>query len=583
MVKCHLLSVKVIAMSDSAEWGPDVVELVKKYALQNAVEYDGKGEVGSALGRILSEREDLRTRVRELMPLVNSEVESANSIAKKHGIGHIRLELMKMAPEALDREKQQKNKGLKSLPGKTDGVVLRFAPNPNGPLSLGHSRGVVINSEYANMYNGKVVLRFDDTDTRVKPPLPMAYKWIEEDFEWLSGKPADVIIRASERMPVYLDYADRLLEDGHIYVCNCSAEEFRQFRERMNECPCRGKKREENFSDWESMKDGSLSEGSAVVRIKTDMSLPNPALRDWPAIRIQHEPHPMVGGEYKVWPLLDFQSAIEDHEQGVTHIIRGKDLMDSTRKQTILYEKLEWIYPETLYWGRVKIHEFGGFSTSVIRKEIEQGDFEGWDDPRLPTIRSFRRRGFDSKAIKEFWIDLGLTQKDIAISLQTVEAFNSSIIDSKAERRSFVVKPKIFDLEGLTEKKIVLSPKHPEGSIEGSRKFTIVKRVVVQSSDVKKKIFRLKEFADVEISGQRLKIQSEDRSDDRPIIHWIPEEHSTSARLLIPDGKKLDTVNGLIESSELEIGKTYQLERVGFARLDAIDDDGVAVLIWLHG
>ncbi|HJM18376.1 MAG TPA: hypothetical protein QF703_02475, partial [Candidatus Thalassarchaeaceae archaeon] len=191
--------------------------------------------------------------------------------------------------------------------------------------------------------------------------------------------------------------------------------------------------------------------------------------------------------------------------------------------------------------------------------------------------------GFDSKAIKEFWIDLGLTQKDIAISLQTVEAFNSSIIDSKAERRSFVVKPKIFDLEGLTEKKIVLSPKHPEGSIEGSRKFTIVKRVVVQSSDVKKKIFRLKEFADVEISGQRLKIQSEDRSDDRPIIHWIPEEHSTSARLLIPDGKKLDTVNGLIESSELEIGKTYQLERVGFARLDAIDDDGVAVLIWLHG
>ena len=581
MVKCDLPPVKMIAMADSVKWGPEVVELVRKYALQNAVEYDGKGEVGSVLGRILSERDDLRSSAKELISIVKTEVEAANSMAEKSGQEYIRRELSNISPEALNREKKQKNKGLKELPGKTENVVLRFAPNPNGPLSLGHSRGIVINSEYAKLYDGKVVLRFDDTDTRVKPPHPEAYEWIEEDFKWLSGRPADVVIRASERMPLYLDYADSLLEKGHLYVCRCSQEEFRSFREIGEDCPCRCKGCGENLADWELMKDGSFTEGSAVVRVKTEMNLPNPALRDWPAIRIQHKPHPMVGEQYKVWPLLDFQSAIEDHEQGVTHIIRGKDLMDSTRKQTFLYEKLGWDYPETLYWGRVKIHEFGGFSTSSMREEIEQGKFEGWDDPRLPTIMSFRRRGFDSKAIRDFWIDLGLTQKDVSISLQTMESFNSKIIDQKVERRSFVVDPKILEIGESEGPRTVLSPRHPEGTIEGSREFKINKRVVIQSSDAKNHLVRLKEFADVEIVGEIINIQSMDRSDDRPIIHWLPEEFTTPARLILPEGGSLKSLIGVIESSELVVGETYQLERVGFARLDSIDD-GLATLVWLH-
>ena len=136
-------------------------------------------------------------------------------------------------------------------------------------------------------------------------------------------------------------------------------------------------------------------------------------------MRIQHTHHPMVGGLYRVWPLLDFQSAIEDHEQGVTHIVRGKDLMDSTRKQSLLYDHLGWKYPETLYWGRVKVHEFGGFSTSSMRASIEAGEREGWRDLRLPTIQSLKRRGFDSQTLREFWIELGVTQKDISVSMQT--------------------------------------------------------------------------------------------------------------------------------------------------------------------
>ena len=174
MVKCHLCSVKLSIMSENPSWDDEVVNTVRKYALQNSLEYGGRGEVGSVLGRILSEREDLRSLARELKGIVGKEVDEANEIAESKGLAHVRELLEKLAPDALERKKQEKSVGLKELPGDYSSLVLRFAPNPNGPLSLGHSRGVVINSEYAKMYGGKVVLRFDDTDTKVKPPIPDA-------------------------------------------------------------------------------------------------------------------------------------------------------------------------------------------------------------------------------------------------------------------------------------------------------------------------------------------------------------------------------------------------------------------------
>ena len=196
-------------------WDSKTVDTVRKYAMQNTVEYDGAGQSGSVLGRLLGERADLRPRAKELKSLVEKEVEAANQMAKENGVDAVRESLAATNPEALERQKQQKRLGLKPLPNAIEGkVILRFAPNPNGPLTIGHSRGVVINSEFAKIYSGKVVLRYDDTDTRVKPPLPEAYGWIEEEYEWLAGKPADIVIRASERMPIYLEHAKQMLESG---------------------------------------------------------------------------------------------------------------------------------------------------------------------------------------------------------------------------------------------------------------------------------------------------------------------------------------------------------------------------------
>ena len=568
-------------MGDNGEFDSNQIRIVRKYALQNAIEYGGEGKSGSVLGRVLAERSDLRPQAKRLVGLIDYEVEQANSLAKEQGLEVVRAELEGIDPEALEREKHKKREGLRDLPGDTSKVVLRFAPNPNGPLSIGHSRGVVINSSYAEKYHGTIVLRFDDTDTRVKPPLLDAYKWIEEDFEWLSGRGADIVIRASERMPIYLKQAKKMISEGHGYVCRCEAEKFRNFREERTDCPCRGNEIAKNLEEWGAMNSGEILEGGAVVRVKTSMSLPNPALRDWPALRIQHSPHPVVGEKYKVWPLLDFQSAVEDHEQGVSHIIRGKDLMDSTRKQSLLYEHFGWTYPETLYWGRVKVHEFGGFSTSGISSSIRKGDYAGWDDPRLPTLRALRRRGFEPQSIISLWSEIGLTQKDISISMQTLEAFNSKNIDSNCERRFFVSNPVRIEIQGENIPSEAKIARHPDGLIPGMREWGVKKSILIQKEDLKRVKLRLKDFADVEINGHNAQIECEERSDDRPIIHWLPEEKSREAKMFVPEGEEVRELAGVIEDFDLKLGEVYQFERVGFARLVDISNE-VAELVWLH-
>lgn len=573
-------------MADAADWDFEITNIVRKYALQNAVEYDGAGQSGSVLGRILGERPDLRSKARELKQLVDIEVKNANDMAQNEGIIVVRQLLETINPEALNRQKQVKRTGLKDLPNAVQGnVILRFAPNPNGPLTLGHARGVTINSEYAKNYEGKVVLRFDDTDSKVKPPLKEAYAWIEEDYKWLTGKEPDIIVRASERMDIYMKYAKKMLSDDFGYVCKCSAENFKKLRDSSKECPCRIKDPKENLSDWDEMNNGLIGEGMAVVRVKTEVNLPNPALRDWPALRIQHTTHPMVGDKYKVWPLLDFQSAIEDYEQGVTHIIRGKDLMDSTRKQTLLYEHFGWKYPETLYWGRVKIHEFGSFSTSGMRQEIENEKYSGWDDPRLPTLRALRRRGFDSDAMRDFWIDLGLTQKDISVSLQTIESFNSSKIDSSCERRVFVRNPqriRLDDNNTQIERKLTLN-KHPLNEIKGHREWDLEDlEIYIEARDLEHSEIRLKDFADIEIQDSNGIIQSIERTDKRQIVHWLPKSIAKKAILTIPKDNEIVIQEGMMEDIQIIKNNVVQLERVGYAKIESNDDD-VIKLLWLHG
>lgn len=553
-------------------WAPDedTQQLIWHLALQNAFEYDGKGAAGSVIGRIMSMRADLRQFGGQVSPLVAQSVEKANQIALEKGLSHVESILSSEAPHLLEgRQKQEKREGLPELKNvENRNIVLRFAPNPNGPLSFGHARGIVINGTYALQHEGTLILRFDDTDTTVKPPTLTAYDLIPKEVEWLLGRAADRIVIASDRVPQYYDHAVQMMNQGFGYVCKCSADAFRTFRESKSNCPCRDKSIENNLSDWNKMLDGTYKPGDAVVRVKTDMTLKNPALRDWPALRMQdteRNPHPRqnIGSKYKVWPLLDFQSAVEDYLQGVTHIIRGKDLMDSTRKQTLLYEHFGWKYPETIYWGRVKVHEWGGFSTSKMRASIENGDYQGWDDPRLPTIQGLQTRGIQPEALRNFWIELGVTQKDISVPLATLFSHNTKMIDDDAPRLAFVRNPVKVQLRGEVPADVEL-PVHPNHKEKGTRSISLQQSTIYIENDDAQGVYRLKEFADVEENGF---LGSIERTDKRPIIHWVSSATSEEATLIVPEQEELQFIQGRVESNPYPIGTIVQLERIGYAIL----------------
>lgn len=554
------------------EWSPDadVSDFIRHLSLQNSLQYDGKGQTGSVISRIMSSRPELRQHGRFIAPLVAKEVAKANALAASDGLEVIQKILEAEAPHLLERKIKTRREGLPELPNVIEGVkpVFRFAPNPNGLLSFGHSRGLIINGIYAKRHDGELILRFDDTDTTVKPPMMPAYDIIPQEQEWLCGFPAHRIIIASDRIPVYHEYIAKMISGEFGYVCTCSADDFKVHRVAMTECPCRDNSINDNLAKWQKMNDkNGFQPGDAVVRVKTDMSLKNPALRDWPAARIQTNPHPRVGDAYRVWPLLDFQSAVEDHLQGVTHIIRGKDLMDSTRKQTLLYAHFGWQYPETIYWGRVKIHEFGGFSTSQMRRDIEAGVYSGWDDIRLPTLGTLKRRGIQAKALESFWIELGLTQKDIAVPLSTLYSHNTKIIDSSSPRLAFIREAIPMTLTGVLQRTGTIAA-HPKVDL-GQREYHIDQGVWIEAEDYGKPV-RLMDLCDIDSVGN---IESIDRSDKRPVIHWVAGGSPSTLR--IPKGDEIITVEGILETNSHPVGTIVQLERIGYG---IIEDDGLLML-----
>ena len=566
------------------DWTPDdtTLNLIRHVALQNVLEYEGKAAVGSVIGRIMGMRDDLKRHGKAVTGLVAKEVGQANTMASEQGLEAVRSVLEKEAPHLLEkREAKARREGLPDLNNATKGkVVLRFAPNPNGPLSFGHARGLVINSTYREMYDGEFILRFDDTDTKVKPPMLEAYDQIQQETEWLIGRKPDRVVVASDRIETYYEHATTMLEQGFGYVCRCSADEFKEYRVSKTNCPCRTQTPQDNMVFWKRMLNGNFKPGEAVVRVKTDMTLKNPALRDWPALRLQDtkthpHPRPEIGSTYTVWPLLDFQSAVEDHLQGVTHIIRGKDLMDSTRKQTLLYEHFGWTYPETMYWGRVKVHEWGGFSTSQMRTDIEDGTYSGWDDPRLPTLAGLRKRGTQALALRNFWLELGITQKDISVPLATLYAHNTKVVDDEAPRMSFVRHAVSFDVVGDYEPTLEL-PHHPNHPHMGVRRWSLENgKIWLEGDDLEKMDLRLKEFADVALHDREAHLESIERSDKRPIVHWLSDQNSIEGVLV---GTKDDTcfrIEGRMERHKHQTGTIVQLERVGYAR---IMEDGSLLL-----
>ncbi|RLI79266.1 glutamate--tRNA ligase [Archaeoglobales archaeon] len=552
-------------------------DTIMKYVVQNAAKY-GKANEKAVMGKVMAENPELRKNPKEVLELIKQCIEEFESLDDE-----TKAKLLDKYKE--ERKEEVKTKALLPLKNAEKGkVVMRFAPNPNGPPTLGSARGIIVNGEYAKMYDGKFILRFDDTDPRTKRPMLEAYDWYVEDCKWLGYEP-DEIIYASKRIPIYYEYVEKLLKMEKAYPCFCSKEEFKKFRDKGVECPHRDTDGEKALEIWQEMLDGKYKEGEVVIRIKTDMKHKDPAIRDWVAFRIIYESHPLVKDSFHVYPTLDFESAIEDHLNGVTHIIRGKDLIDSERRQRFIYKYFGWEYPITKHWGRVKIHEFGKLSTSGIRKDIEAGKYSGWDDPRLPTLKALRRRGFEAEAIKNFFISLGVSENDVAVSMKNLYAENRKIVDAKANRYFFVWNPVEVRIEGVEAKEVKI-PLNPNDA----NRFRVLKgsdTVYITKDDFEMfkegEIFRLKDFCNIRLidkANRKTEFVSYELGEvkkGKNIIHWLPKNDTIPCVVL-----GFEKYEGLAEKNVLDdVGNVVQFERFAFCRLEKFDGEEL-VAIYAH-
>ena len=574
-------------MNDNSE----IKEAIKRLSLENAIKHGGKAQVKPVIGRLLGENPDLRGKAKEISALVKEIVEEINRLSLERQI-EIARELW---PEILSEEKRkiEEEKGLPPLPNvdKYECVVTRFAPNPDCVLHIGSARAIILSHEYARMYNGKFILRFEDTDPRIKRTALEFYDLIREDLRWLGCRWDEEYIQ-SDRIEIYYKHAERLIEMGHAYVCTCKREEFREKVLRSEPCPCRKLSPSENISRWEKMLSGEYGEGEAVVRIKTDLDHPNPAVRDWPALRIidtNRYPHPRTGSRYHVWPLFAFANGIDDHLNGITHIIRGKEHLTNQRRQEYLYKYFGWEYPEAIHYGRLKITG-ATLSKSEILRAVESGACSGWDDPRLATFRALRRRGITPEAIRQMMIDIGPRPADITLSWKNLYAYNRKIIDPIANRYFFVNRPKVLAIKNIEETVTISLRLHPDDPKRGSRLLTVKSsdgeaRLLISSEDFRRlkpgSLIRLIELFNVKILSKsddeaiaelHSKGYEEAKRLNLPLIHWLPEDETIPCEVIMPDGS---VIRGLAEKNLLKasVDQIVQFERFGFVRIDQIGEN----------
>ncbi|MEM2985288.1 MAG: glutamate--tRNA ligase [Candidatus Jordarchaeaceae archaeon] len=448
-------------------------QIILKYALANAVKFGGKANQKAVMGKIIAENPDLKSQIKEVGKLASQIVEDVN----KYTLDQQKKKLLEIAPELLEEEKRvEEVKELPPLPNveRYKQVVMRLAPYPSGPLHIGNTRMVILNDEYVKRYGGKLILVFDDTiGSEEKRIEPEAYDLIREGLEWLGVKWHQELYK-SDRIPEFYKYCEQLISKNEAYVCLCEAKEWRdKYKVTGKACPHRNQSLEVNLDYWKKMLEGDYSEGEAVVRLKTGMDYPDPAVRDHIIMRISEREHPRVGSKYRVWPLLEFSWAVDDHLLGITHILRGKDLIKEDIIEQHVWKKMGWPTVEFVHYG---IITFKGLklSKSKARKLIENGVYLGWSDPRTWSLQSLRRRGIRPEAIRRAMIDLGLSMIDIEYSPEILYAVNRKMVDPSAHRYFFVESPTELTVKkvpnGELEAKPLLHPDFPE---KGTRKIPV--------------------------------------------------------------------------------------------------------------
>ncbi len=553
-------------------------KIVFIFTLKNAIKHNGKAMVKSVVSSIVAENPELKKNAREIAKLARVYVDKVNSLGldkQKEELAGLGV-VLEEKKEAVRGEKKQ----LPPLPNAVEGsVVTRFAPNPDFVIHIGNARPAILSYEYARLYKGKMILRFEDTDPRTKTPLIDAYELIREDLKWLGVVPDEEYVQ-SRRLEIYYGIVKDMIIRGCAYV-DLNVNKSKELLAVGREPPDRNKGVEEQLEGLDRMKENYFGEGQAVIRVKTDVRHPNPSIRDWIAFRIidaEKHPHPIVGSKYFLWPTYNFAVSVDDHLLGITHVLRGKEHELNTEKQRYVYNCMGWNMPNYIHFGRLKLEGFI-MSKSYIRKVMDErpGEFLGYDDPRFGTISGLRRRGILPESIKELIMEVGVKPGDAKISWTNLAAINRKKLDYMADRLMFVEDPVRFKL--IQDNCLTATiPYHPDRR-ERTRSITVCDSdsLYINRQDASKKEFRLVGLGNYEVVEEGIKFINDSleyaRKKGLQIIQWVPEKDALGIDVLEPNGLKFIRHRGFVEGAIMAYteGTKIQFIRFGFIIIDSLN------------
>ena len=453
--------------------------------------------------------------------------------------------------------------------GKNDGRVhSRFPPEPNGYLHLGHAKSICLNFGLAQKYDGKCNLRFDDTN-----PLAEEQEYVDaikDDVRWLGFDWEDREYFASDYFDQLYEWAVQMIKDGHAYVCDLTLEEAREHRGGWNtvgkDSPHRDRSVEENLDLFERMKNGEFQDGAKTLRAKIDMASPNMNMRDPVMYRILHAHHHRSGDKWCIYPMYDFTHGQSDSIERITHSICTLEFEDHRPLYDWYIEKLGIYPPRQIEFARLNL-TYTVMSKRRLLELVKDNHVNGWDDPRMPTLRGVRRRGYTPESLRAFCDRIGVAKFNSTVELTWLEDAVREDLNKRALRAMGVLRPLKVVIENYPEDKSeeLQAINNPEDESAGTRTIPFSRELYIERDDFMedppKKFFRLGPGREVrlryafflkcndfvkdengEVIELRCTYDPETRGGKAPdgrkvkgTIHWVSAEHAIDAEVRLYD------------------------------------------------
>ncbi|ALB01475.1 glutamate--tRNA ligase [Francisella persica ATCC VR-331] len=483
---------------------------------------------------------------------------------------------------------------------KVSGILTRFPPEPNGYLHIGHAKSICLNFSIAQEFGGKCNLRFDDTNPD-KEDIEYINA-IQEDVEWLGFKWENQPRFASEYFDKMYELAILLIKKGKAYVCDLSAEEIRTYRGTLKEpgknSPYRERSITENLELFEGMKNGKFTEGSKTLRAKIDMSSGNINLRDPALYRIKVSHHPKTGDKWCIYPMYTFAHPLEDAIEKITHSLCTLEFQDQRPFYDWVIEETEFeIKPQQIEFSKLNLN-YTITSKRKLKYLVDNKLVNGWDDPRMPTIKGYRRRGYTPESIRNFCDTIGISKQDSVIDVSVLEDAIRDDLNKNALRKNVVLDPIKVSIKDMPSHHLDV-PNHPQDPEFGRREITISSQIFIERDDfVFKQEKNMKKFSPngrvrllngyviecqeviTDINGEVIELQcsylSETLGGKKPndgikpncIIHWVDANNCLNAEVRIYDRlfndenpANADRIEDVLNPNSLQVIKNAKVER----------------------